>query len=77
LVEPAGKTEAYDNMFFQKGSIFNQGNIYTFNEDDFLSACDLACEKVRLNKINDAGLKLQQKFTTEKFLDDILNILNK
>ena len=77
MVEPSGKIEAYDNMFFQKGSIFNQGNIYDFNEDDFISACDKACEKVRLSKINKNGLKLQDQFTTEKFLKDIINVINK
>lgn len=77
LVEPSDKIEAYDNMFFQKGSIFNQGNIFSFNEDNFLSACDLACEKVRINKINENGLKLQKQFTTEKFLSDVLNVVNK
>lgn len=76
LVNPSGKIEAYDNMFFQKGSIFNQGNIFDFNEDDFISACEIACEKVRLNKINQSGLKLQEKFTTEKFISDVLNIVN-
>jgi len=75
LVNPSGKTEVYDNMFFQKGSIFNQGNIFTFNDDDFISACELACEKVRLNRVNEHGLRLQEKFTTEKFLDNILTLI--
>ena len=77
MVEPSGKIEVYDNMFFQKGSIFNQGNIYDFNEDDFLSACEKTCEKVRLSKINENGLKLQDQFTTEKFLEDVLDVIKK
>ena len=77
MVEPSGKIEVYDNMFFQKGSIFNQGNIFDFNEDDFISACEKTCEKVRLSKVNKNGLKLQEQFTSEKFLENIINVINK
>jgi len=77
MVEPSGKIEAYDNMFFPKGSIFNQGNIFDFNEEDFISACEKACEKVRLNKVNKKGLELQDKFTSEKFLQDVLAVIKK
>jgi len=73
LVEPKGKVEAYDNIFFKKGSPFNQGNIFDFDHKDFLTACDLAIEKVKLNRTNDAGLKMQNKFTFEKMVDTILS----
>ena len=73
LVNPSGKIEAYDNIFFKKGSIYNQGNIFDFNHNDFLSACDKAIEKVKLNKVNQAGLDLQKKFTFEKMVDSILS----
>lgn len=73
LVNPSSKIEAYDGMFFQKGQPFNQGNIYDFNEDDFISACDLAIKKVESNRINDAGLKLQEEFSTEKFYSNIIS----
>jgi glycosyltransferase involved in cell wall biosynthesis len=76
LVEPNGKIEAYDNMFFHRGSVYNQGNIFDFNPDDFISACEIAIEKVRLNKVNSQGLKLQEDFNSEKFADSILNIVN-
>lgn len=76
LVNPSGKIEAYDNLFFHRGSPYNQGNIFDFNADDFISACELAIEKVRLNRVNESGLKLQEKFSSEKFADNILNIIN-
>jgi hypothetical protein len=75
LVNPNGKIEVYDNMFFHKGQPFNQGNIFDFNADDFISGCEKAIEKVRLNKVNENGLKLQDKFTSEKFADNILKIV--
>ena len=66
LVEPSGKIEAYDNMFFNKGQPWNQGNIHDFNEDVFLDACEKAIERFRDNKENEKGLELQKEFTYEK-----------
>jgi len=77
LVEPNGKIEAYDGMFFQKGSQYNQGNIFDFNQDDFLSACDKAVDRVKLNRSNAKGLELQAKFSSEKLAQNVLNIINK
>jgi glycosyltransferase involved in cell wall biosynthesis len=76
LVESNGKIEAYDGIFFQKGSSFNQGNIFDFNEDDFISACEITAEKVKSDRLNRNGLELQNKFTSEKFADNVLNIIN-
>jgi hypothetical protein len=73
LIEPSGKTEVYDNMFFIKDQKFNQGNIYTFNDDDFIDGCEKAIKKVESNKINKNGLKLQDDFNVDKLVDNILN----
>lgn len=72
LVEPSGKIEAYDNMFFHKGQRFNQGNIYTFNDDDFIDGCEKAIKKIKSNKINKNGLKLQEEFSATRLVDNIL-----
>lgn len=72
LVNPSSKIDAYDNLFFTKGLPFNQGNIYDFNEEEFINACELAIEKVQNDKVNKEGLKLQQEFTSEKLLQNIL-----
>jgi glycosyltransferase involved in cell wall biosynthesis len=77
LVNPSSKIEAYDNMFFHKGQIFNQGNIYDFNEDEFIVACEKAIEKVQSSKLNKNGLKLQETFSSEKFADNVLSIMSK
>jgi hypothetical protein len=77
LVKPSGKIEVYDGIFFQKGAPFNQGSIFTWDNDDFLNACDTAIEKVNKNRLNNEGLKLQEKFTLSNTVNAILNILNK
>jgi len=75
LVEPNGKTEAYDGAFFKKGSLTNQGSIYTFDEDDFIEGCEKAIERYKSSSVNEEGLKLQQKFTYKKTVDKILKII--
>jgi glycosyltransferase involved in cell wall biosynthesis len=72
LVSPCGKIDATDGFFFQKGAMSNQGNIFDFNEEEFLSACDKAIERVNLSRVNTEGLKLQEKFSKEKFVENIL-----
>jgi len=76
LVEPSSKIEAVDNMFFHKGQPFNQGNIFIFDHEEFIAGCEKAIERVKSNKLNSEGLKLQDKFTSEKFANDVLNIIN-
>jgi hypothetical protein len=76
LVSPSSKVEATDGIFFHKGQQFNQGNIFLFDDDEFLAGCDKAIERVKSNKINSEGLKLQEQFTSEKFADSVLNIIN-
>jgi hypothetical protein len=75
LVKPNAKIEAYDGMFFNKGGPYNQGNIYDFNEEEFINGCELAIKKVENDKVNKEGLKLQQEFTSEKFIENVLSHL--
>lgn len=76
LVNPSGKIEAYDNMFFQRGSPFNQGNIFDFDEDEFIDACEKTIEKVKNNKLNEQGLLLQDQFTSENMTNNILGLFS-
>lgn len=76
LVQPNSKIEAYDGMFFNKGLPYNQGNIYDFDGEEFIVGCEKAIEKVKENKINKEGLKLQEEFTSEKLLKNVLSYLN-
>jgi glycosyltransferase involved in cell wall biosynthesis len=72
MFNTSGKTEAYDGRFFVKGQPFNQGSTFDFEEEEFLEACDRAIERVKIERINEAGITLQKKFTVEKTLDCIL-----
>ena len=75
MVEPSGKIPAADGHFFHQGGLFNQGEIYDWKEDDFLSACEVAISRVQSNKVNRNGLELQEEFTIEKSFDAITNHL--
>ena len=71
----SGKVEVYDDKFFKKGSPFNQGNIFDFNEEEFISGCENAVEKVSAEKINSEGLKIQNEYTYEKLANNLLSLL--
>jgi hypothetical protein len=76
LVNPNGKIPAYDNIFFKEGQEYNQGNIFDWNEEEFISATETSEKKFRSNPENTEGLKLQTEFTYSKMTDSILNTLN-
>lgn len=76
LVNPIeGKIECYDNLFFKKGAHVNQGNYFNYNDDDFISACEEVVKRVESNRINEEGLKLQEKFNYSYVVDRILSLL--
>ena len=75
MIKPSGKTEVYDNIFFKKGAKFNQGSIFTFNEDEFIAGCEEAIKRVEKDKLNKEGVKLKEKFTYENTANKILKIL--
>ena len=75
LVNPSGKIPVYDNIFFREGAEFNQGNIFDWDEDEFISAMETAEKKFKQNPENIEGLKLQQEFTYAKTTDAILETL--
>jgi len=75
LINPSSKIEAYDGAFFNKGQPFNQGNIFIFNDDEFIDGCEKAIKRVEDNPLNLEGLKIQKQFDSEKFVNNILNIL--
>lgn len=75
LVNPSGKIEAYDGKFFQKGQPFNQGNIFDFNEEEFLAACDKAIERYKVNNFNTAGVELQNTHDYAKAAKQIIDSL--
>lgn len=75
LVEPRGEEEVYDGVFFNKGQPYNQGTIKTWNEDEFISACETAMAKSRKNPVNKDGELLQKEFTWSRTVNAILGTL--
>ena len=74
LLEPNGTTPSYDGRFFQQGSDFNQGQIYTFHQEALIEKMKEA-EKICKSE-NTEGLKLQEKFSYSSMLDKILSRIN-
>ena len=75
LVEPSGKMDSHDGKFFKKGGVFNQGEIFDWQEDDFIDACEMAIKKFKLNPENENGIKLQEEYSYKKTVDQILKKL--
>lgn len=75
-VNPCGKIPAYDGMFFSQGQPYNQGNIFDFNEEEFINACEISILKASKNKVNEKGFGLQKSFSKEKFLDEVIKSVN-
>lgn len=71
LVEPTGKVPIYDGEFFIPHQYFNQGNMFTFNQESFNEAVEKA--EVLAKQENVAGLKLAEEFTAKKTTDILLN----
>ena len=63
-------------IIFHKGAVTNQGNIYTFKEEDFIDACEKAIKRFESNKINENGLKLQEEYTSDNTLSQILKLMD-
>ncbi len=74
FVDPSGKASAYDSMFFKQGEPFNQGNIFDWNDDAFIAACETAIEKARRDPVNKAGLVLPTVYNKENFTDRVLEL---
>jgi hypothetical protein len=75
LIQPNSKIPCYDNVFFRQGDNFNQGNIFDWNDQEFLDGLDKVESRYKENPINTEGLKLQEKFTYSKMVDSILDIM--
>jgi hypothetical protein len=75
MIDPSKKMDVFDGLFFKKGTDYNQGQIFDWDEDDFINGCEEALKRVEANKVNEAGLKLQEDFTYEKTLDGILKVV--
>lgn len=75
LINPNSKIPCYDNIFFKQGDNYNQGNIFDWDEQEFIQALDQVEMRYKINPINTEGLKLQEKFTYTNMVDNILAIM--
>ena len=60
-------------MFFHPNQPFNQGKFSTFNEDEFINACEITIQKYLTNPVNEAGFNLQKEFSWENTVNILLN----
>ena len=75
LIQPDKQEDIYDNMFFFKGQPFNQGSMYSFNEDQAIAAMEKAISLASTK--NTEGLKLKEDFSYKHTVDQILKVINK
>lgn len=73
-VQPSQKIEIYDNFFFKKGDLFNQGNMHLFSKEDFFNAVDEAIEW-KLNNVAIDNSDIADKFTVKNTVDTLLSVL--
>lgn len=73
MVEPNGKEEIYDNIFFKKGQDFNQGNLNTFSDVDFYKATEQAISVCK-NK-NKSGESMKEQFNYSNTVKQILKLV--
>ena len=71
LINPSGKIESHDGIFFHKGNIYQQGNFFDYNTDEFIAGCETAIKNVESNPSNIKGLELQNR-TYKETVDTIL-----
>jgi hypothetical protein len=70
LVQPNGKKNCVDNVFFHQGAPFNQGNFYTFDNQEVINAMESATKLAKTENLE--GEKLKEEFTYDKTVDNIL-----
>jgi len=76
LVNPSKKISCYDNIFFKEGLEYNQGNIFDWEDQDFLNELDNVELRYLKNQINEEGINLQKEFTYQKMVDSIIELMN-
>jgi glycosyltransferase involved in cell wall biosynthesis len=71
-----GKTPIYDGMFFNQGAQVNQGDMFTFSQEDLHAACEEAVARFQSNPRNDEGEKLKDVFTVQRTVDKLLSCID-
>lgn len=75
IVESESEIECYDQVFFQKGSEFNQGTWPIYSDDAMITAMEKA--ETKAGKINTEGQKLCDSMSYSNTVDSILSSIYK
>lgn len=70
LVEPNGTQSSEDGVFFKNGGEFNQGDFYTFDENQITTALVKAVSRNKQKNIK--GIELKDKFNYKNSVNSIL-----
>lgn len=73
LIEPDGTEPVYDQVFFQEGQAFNQGDIYNFTAENMNKALDQAVKICKTE--NTKGRELKNTFSYSNTMDSILKTM--
>ena len=72
LVSPNGKEDSADGHFFRQGDVWNQGSIFSWDEREFIAACEIAINRARSNPLNSEGIRLQAELSLDKMVDSVI-----
>jgi len=75
LVQPSEKIPVYDGKFFAQGLPFNQGNIFSWKDEDFRLALDAAIDRFKKNPVNEAGFELQNRYSFDHGMSVIMEAI--
>jgi len=73
LIEPSSLKDCYDDIFFRKGQMFNQGQFFDISDAEMENAISKSVSYAK--KKNIEGLKLQKEFTYSKTVDALLSVI--
>lgn len=71
LIEPEGLEPCYDNVFFREGAFFNQGDFYTFSDEEIIRGIKAAVKKSE-NTEGKIRQKMIDRFSYSDTIDKIL-----
>lgn len=75
LVSPNGQETSVDNIFFFNNQPFNQGRIFTWDEEEVVSAMEKSIDLAK-NGVNKNGERLKEEFTYSNSVEKILKKIN-
>ena len=75
LIEPDGKSDCYDGVFFHPNQPFNQGKFYDYSDETIEQGILAAFEKYKENTNKYDRSDLIEKFSYKNTVDEILKVM--